>query len=293
MTKRIIPSSELIINADGSVFHLHLRPEQLANTVILVGDPARVDMVASFFDKIELDVASREFHTITGVYRGKRISCVSHGIGTDNIDIVLTELDALKNVDFNTREIKSKFTQLTLVRIGTSGGLQPFCPVGSNVVSCRSIGFDGLLNFYSVPEDYIDLDFESAFCEYVGWGNRLASPYVVSADEDLVEKIGKDMVKGVTISAPGFYGPQGRYVRLPLAFPLLNEKIGSFEYKGERITNFEMESSALAGLARLLGHKAVTICNIIAGRVDMSMNTEYKGGMAELIKIVLERLTND
>lgn len=293
MTKRIIPSSELIINADGSVFHLHLRPEQLADTVILVGDPARVDMVASFFDKIELDVASREFHTITGVYRGKRISCVSHGIGTDNIDIVLTELDALKNVNFNTREIKSKFTQLTLVRIGTSGGLQPFCPVGSNVVSCRSIGFDGLLNFYSVPEDYIDLDFESAFCEYVGWGNRLASPYVVSADEDLVEKIGKDMVKGVTISAPGFYGPQGRYVRLPLAFPLLNEKIGSFEYKGERITNFEMESSALAGLARLLGHKAVTICNIIAGRVDKSMNTEYKGGMAELIKIVLERLTND
>lgn len=293
MTKRIIPSSELIINADGSVFHLHLRPEQLADTVILVGDPARVDMVASFFDKIELDVASREFHTITGVYRGKRISCVSHGIGTDNIDIVLTELDALKNVDFNTREIKSKFTQLTLVRIGTSGGLQPFCPVGSNVVSCRSIGFDGLLNFYSVPEDYIDLDFESAFCEYVGWGNRLASPYVVSADEDLVEKIGKDMVKGVTISAPGFYGPQGRYVRLPLAFPLLNEKIGSFEYKGERITNFEMESSALAGLARLLGHKAVTICNIIAGRIDKSMNTEYKGGMAELIKIVLERLTND
>lgn len=293
MTKRIIPSSEFIINADGSVFHLHLRPEQLADTVILVGDPARVDMVASFFDKIELDVASREFHTITGVYRGKRISCVSHGIGTDNIDIVLTELDALKNVDFNTREIKSKFTQLTLVRIGTSGGLQPFCPVGSNVVSCRSIGFDGLLNFYSVPEDYIDLDFESAFCEYVGWGNRLASPYVVSADEDLVEKIGKDMVKGVTISAPGFYGPQGRYVRLPLAFPLLNEKIGSFEYKGERITNFEMESSALAGLARLLGHKAVTICNIIAGRVDKSMNTEYKGGMAELIKIVLERLTND
>ncbi len=293
MTKRIIPSSELIINADGSVFHLHLRPEQLADTVILVGDPARVDMVASFFDKIELDVASREFHTITGVYRGKRISCVSHGIGTDNIDIVLTELDALKNVDFNTREIKSKFTQLTLVRIGTSGGLQPFCPVGSNVVSCRSIGFDGLLNFYSVPDDYIDLDFESAFCEYVGWGNRLASPYVVSADEDLVEKIGKDMVKGVTISAPGFYGPQGRYVRLPLAFPLLNEKIGSFEYKGERITNFEMESSALAGLARLLGHKAVTICNIIAGRIDKSMNTEYKGGMAELIKIVLERLTND
>lgn len=293
MVKRIIPSSELIINADGSVFHLHLCPEQLADTVILVGDPARVDMVASFFDKIELDVASREFHTITGVYRGKRISCVSHGIGTDNIDIVLTELDALKNVDFNTREIKSKFTQLTLIRIGTSGGLQPFCPVGSNVVSCRSIGFDGLLNFYSVPEDYIDLDFESAFCEYVGWGNRLASPYVVSADEDLVEKIGKDMVKGVTISAPGFYGPQGRYVRLPLAFPLLNEKIGSFEYKGERITNFEMESSALAGLARLLGHKAVTICNIIAGRVDKSMNTEYKGGMAELIKIVLERLTND
>lgn len=289
---RVIPPSELIINEDGSVFHLHIKPEHLADTVVLVGDPARVSMVASYFDEgsVECDIQSREFHTITGKYKGKRITCVSHGIGTDNIDIVLTELDALANIDFSSRTEKLQKKSLTLVRIGTSGGLQPFCPVGSYVVARRSIGFDGLLNFYELPEGVIDLDFEREFCRHTGWSERLASPYVVSADEELVSRVGEGMVMGVTISAPGFYGPQGRCVRIPLADPCLNEKIMSFDYNGEKITNFEMESSALAGLAKLLGHKAMTVCCIIAGRVDKSMNTNYKGSISGLIETVLERI---
>ena len=289
---RIIPPSELIINEDGSVFHLHIKPEHLADTVVLVGDPARVSMVASYFDEgsVECDIQSREFHTITGKYKGKRITCVSHGIGTDNIDIVLTELDALANIDFSSRTEKLQKKSLTLVRIGTSGGLQPFCPVGSYVVARRSIGFDGLLNFYELPEGVIDLDFEREFCKHTGWSERLASPYVVSEDEELVSRVGEGMVMGVTISAPGFYGPQGRCVRIPLADPCLNEKIMSFDYNGEKITNFEMESSALAGLAKLLGHKAMTVCCIIAGRVDKSMNTNYKGSISGLIETVLERI---
>ncbi|MBO5800519.1 MAG: nucleoside phosphorylase [Paludibacteraceae bacterium] len=289
---RVIPPSELIINEDGSVFHLHIKPEHLADTVVLVGDPARVSMVAGYFDEgsVECDIQSREFHTITGKYKGKRITCVSHGIGTDNIDIVLTELDALANIDFSSRTEKPHKKSLTLVRIGTSGGLQPFCPVGSYVVARRSVGFDGLLNFYELPEGVIDLDFEREFCKHTGWSERLASPYVVSADEGLVSRVGEGMVMGVTISAPGFYGPQGRCVRIPLADPNLNEKIMSFDYNGEKITNFEMESSALAGLAKLLGHKAMTVCCIIAGRVDKSMNTNYKGSISGLIETVLERI---
>lgn len=290
MSNRIIPPSELIINEDGSIFHLHLKPEQLADTVILVGDPGRVNMVASFFDKIECDVQSREFHTITGTLNGKRISCVSHGIGTDNIDIVVTELDALKNIDFQTRCVKAQHTTLTMVRIGTSGGLQDFTPVGSYVVSKRSIGFDGMLRFYELPEGTTDEDFEAKFCEHTQWNPKLCVPYVVSADESLVERIGKDMIMGVTISAPGFYGPQGRHVRISPADPNLNQKIMSFDYHGEKITNYEMESSAVAGLAKLLGHKAMTVCCIIAGRVDKSMNTSYKGTMEGLIKTVLERI---
>lgn len=288
---RKIPSSELIINEDGSIFHLHLKPEQLADTVILVGDPARVDTVASLFDRIECSVQNREFKTITGHYKGKRMSCVSHGIGTDNIDIVVTELDALANIDLATREERNIHKQLTLVRIGTSGGLQPECPIGSYVVARRSMGFDGLLNFYEPKDGVLDLDLEQAFCDFVNWNPRLPQPYTVKADEELVEAIGFDMVKGITISAPGFYGPQGRYVRLKPIDLDLNRKIEAFEYNGEKIMNFEMESSALAGLGRMLGHKAITICLIIAGRVSKEMNTEYKGSMEGLIKTVLERLT--
>lgn len=287
---RTIPASELIINNDGSIFHLHVRPDQIATTILLCGDPKRVDLIASNFDTIECDISSREFHTITGTYRGKRLSCVSHGIGCDNIDIVVTELDALVNIDFTTRQEKPEHTTLTLVRIGTSGGLQECSPVGSYVVAAKSMGFDGLLNYYEVPEGIFDLDIETAFCNHVGWNRRLPAPYVVSADAELVERIGHDMVKGITIAAPGFYGPQGRYVRARPADINLNSKIQSFRYNEWQITNFEMESSALAGMSALLGHKAMTVCAIIAGRVSHNMNTEYKGSIEGLIKIVLERI---
>ena len=287
---RTIPASELIINNDGSIFHLHVRPDQIATTILLCGDPKRVDLIASHFDTIECDISSREFHTITGTYRGKRLSCISHGIGCDNIDIVVTELDALVNIDFATRQEKAEHTTLTLVRIGTSGGLQECSPVGSYVVAAKSMGFDGLLNYYEVPDGIFDLDLEAAFCKHVGWNHRLPAPYVVSADTELVERIGHDMVKGITIAAPGFYGPQGRYVRARPADMELNSKIQSFRYNEWQITNFEMESSALAGMSALLGHKAMTVCAIIAGRVSHNMNTEYKGSIEGLIKIVLERI---
>lgn len=287
---RTIPASELIINNDGSIFHLHVRPDQIATTILLCGDPKRVDLIASHFDTIECDISSREFHTITGTYRGKRLSCVSHGIGCDNIDIVVTELDALVNIDFATRQEKAEHTTLTLVRIGTSGGLQECSPVGSYVVAAKSMGFDGLLNYYEVPDGVFDLDIENAFCNHVGWNRRLPAPYVVSADTELVNRIGHDMVKGITIAAPGFYGPQGRYVRARPADMELNSKIQSFRYNEWQITNFEMESSALAGMSALLGHKAMTVCAIIAGRVSHNMNTEYKGSIEGLIKIVLERI---
>ena len=287
---RTIPASELIINNDGSIFHLHVRPDQIASTILLCGDPKRVDLIASHFDTIECDISSREFHTITGTYRGKRLSCVSHGIGCDNIDIVVTELDALVNIDFATRQEKAEHTTLTLVRIGTSGGLQECSLVGSYVVAAKSMGFDGLLNYYEVPDGMFDLDIEEAFCNHVGWNRRLPAPYVVSADTELVNRIGHDMVKGITIAAPGFYGPQGRYVRARPADMELNSKIQSFRYNEWQITNFEMESSALAGMSALLGHKAMTACAIIAGRVSHNMNTEYKGSIEGLIKIVLERI---
>ena len=287
---RTIPASELIINNDGSIFHLHVRPDQIATTILLCGDPKRVDLIASNFDSIECDISSREFHTITGTYRGRRISCVSHGIGCDNIDIVVTELDALVNIDFETRQEKPEHTTLTLVRIGTSGGLQECSPVGSYVVAAKSMGFDGLLNYYEVPDGMFDLDLEAAFCNHVGWNPRLPAPYVVSADPELVNRIGHDMVQGITIAAPGFYGPQGRYVRARPADLDLNSKIQSFKYNDWQITNFEMESSALAGMSALLGHKAMTVCAIIAGRVSHNMNTEYKGSIEGLIKIVLDRI---
>ncbi|MGI5841674.1 MAG: nucleoside phosphorylase, partial [Patescibacteria group bacterium] len=260
---RIIPESELIINSDGSAFHLHIKPEQLSDKIVMMGDPGRVTMTASFFDEIECDVQSREFHTITGIYKGKRITALSHGIGTDNIDIVLTELDALANIDFSTRMVKEQFKQLTIVRVGTSGGMQPHCPVGSYVVSEKSIGFDGLLHYYADSRSICEEDFEVAFQKHVNWSPFHCSPYVVSADEELVDRIGFDMIRGVTISAIGFYGPQGRHVRLPLADPNLNAKIESFRFGEYAITNYEMESSAVAGLSKLMGHKSMTVCAII------------------------------
>lgn len=287
----VIPESELIINGDGSIFHLHLKPGQLADKVILVGDPARVDDVASRFETVECNVSNREFHTMTGLYKGKRVSVVSHGIGTDNIDIVLNELDALKNINFETRTINPEFQQLTLVRIGTSGGLQPYVPIGTYVAAEKSIGFDGVIYFYADNENVRDCPFEKALQEQLKWKLENVHPYVVSADVSLVEQItGNDIVRGVTIAANGFYGPQGRTLRLPLYDPELNKKIELFDYNGFRITNFEMESSSLAGLAALMGHRAMTVCCIIAGRVDKNMNTSYKGSMQNLINKVLDRI---
>lgn len=293
MEKKYFAESELIINSDGSVFHLHVKPEHLADKIILVGDPGRVALVASHFQTVECDVESREFHTITGTYNGKRIMVTSTGIGCDNIDIVMNEIDALANIDFNTREEKDKIRQLEIVRIGTCGGLQPYTPVGTFICSEKSVGFDGLLNFYAGRNTVCDLAMERALLNHLGWtGNMCApAPYVIDADYELVERIaGKDMVRGVTIACGGFFGPQGRQLRVPLADPKQNEKIESFEYNGYRITNFEMESSALAGLARLMGHKATTCCMVIANRVAKEANTGYKNKIDDLIKVVLERI---
>lgn len=287
---RIIPESELIINSDGSIFHLNIRPEQLADNIILMGDPERVNLTASFFESVEHDIQNREFHSITGAYKGKRITALSHGIGPDNMDIVVTELDALANIDFNTRQVKSEFKQLTMVRVGTSGGLQPNCPIGSYVVADKSIGFDGVLNYYEGRDDIAELEFEKAFKKHVNWSPLHCSPYVVKADDELVKRIGEGMIKGVTISAIGFYGPQGRYVRIPLANPDLNSKIETFDYKGDVITNYEMESAPLAGLSKLMGHKAMTVCTIIANRQAGESNSNYKGSIEDLIKTVLDRI---
>jgi uridine phosphorylase len=289
--KKTIPPSQLIVNADGSIFHLHLKPEQLADRVILVGDPARVELVASFFDSQECSVSNREFQTITGTYQGKRISVVSTGIGTDNCDIVLNELDALANINLETREAKPEAKSLTLVRIGTSGGLQPECGLGSFVVSEKSMGFDGLLTFYAGWEKFCDLEFSREFILQTDFSPMHAFPYVVDADAELVNQIAQDdMIRGVTIAANGFYAPQGRALRLGLQNPQLNEKIENFSFEQHRITNFEMESSAVAGLSRMMGHKAMTVCCIIANRLAEEANVDYGKQIEKLTKTVLDRL---
>lgn len=288
-----IEASELIINSDGSIFHLHLKPEQLAGKVILVGDPGRVATVAAHFDATECEVSSREFHSITGRYAGKRITVVSTGIGCDNIDIVMNELDALANIDFTTRTVKPTLTQLELVRIGTCGGLQPYTPEGTYIASVESIGFDGLLNFYAGRDAICDTALEKAFVNHMGWqGNTcIAHPYVAPADKELLHRIAADdMVRGLTAACGGFFGPQGRVLRIPLADPHQNEKIMAFEYNGLRITNFEMESSALAGLAKLMGHRAMTCCMVIANRVAGKADPNYKNSIDGLIRLVLDRI---
>ena len=283
--------SELIINPDGSIFHLHVKPEQLADKIILVGDPGRVALVASHFDAKECEVESREFHTITGTYKGKRITVQSTGIGCDNIDIVINEMDALANIDFSTRTEKKEPKQLTLVRIGTCGGLQPFTPVGTFIASVKSIGFDGLLNFYAGRDKVCDLKLEEAFKKHMNWNPQLTDPYVIDGDRELVDRIaGDDMVRGITIACGGFFGPQGRELRVPLADPHQNEKIESFSYGDLHITNFEMESSALAGLSALMGHKAMTCCMVIANRVAKEANANYKNSIDGLIQKVLDRI---
>jgi len=290
---KTFPASQLIINSDGSAFHLHVRPEQLADRVILVGDPGRVNLVAELLDEgsLECNIQSREFHTITGTYHGKRITTISTGIGTDNCDIVLNELDALANIDFVTRTEREQKRQLEIVRVGTCGGMQEDIPLGTFLISEKSIGFDGVLAFYHDRDLICDLGFEQALVEHIHYPDKAARPYVVSADRELVERIGRDdMMRGCTISANGFYGPQGRELRIPLAVPDINERITSFRYWGQRITNYEMEGSCIAGLSLHLGHKAMTVCCVIAQRKQEAANTNYLQLMKHLLQTVLERI---
>ena len=291
MNKKTFAPSELIINEDGSIFHLHLTPQQIADKIMLVGDPGRVSLVASYFDEKEFEVESREFKTITGTYKGKRLTVLSTGIGCDNIDIVMNELDALANIDFETRTEKDEHRTLTLVRIGTCGGLQPNTPTGTYIASVKSIGFDGLLNFYAGRNEVCDLPLEEAFKAHMNWSPLLAAPYVIDANAELIDRIAADdMVCGITIACGGFFGPQGRELRIPLADPKQNEKVESFVYQGLHITNFEMESSALAGLSALLGHKAMTCCMVIANRLAKEVNANYKNSINGLIELVLDRI---
>ena len=286
-----IPESELIINADGSAFHIHIKPEELADTVIVFGDPDRVKMFEPLFDSIEAKGRSREFAFATGLYHGKRVTALSHGIGCDNIDIVMTELDALANVDFKTREVKPEHRTLTIVRIGTCGAIQPEIPLGSFILSHISVGCDGLMNWYEGRDKIAVLDFEEAFKKAVHWDKHLPDPYFVRASERLIDLFKDCTVKGMTVSASGFYGPQGRVVRQGLAMPNMLEDFEKFEYKGYKITNFEMEGSALAGMAAKLGHDAITVCAAIAHRYLKDANTDYKPRVNELVKLVLDKLT--
>lgn len=288
----MIKGSELILNSDGSVYHLHLKPEHIADHIIFAGDPARVDTIAGFFESREFSVRNREFYSVTGWYKNIRFTVISTGIGTDNIDIVMNELDAAVNIDLETRQIKKEKRTLKIIRIGTSGSLQHDIPVHSWVISQKSIGFDGLLNFYANRRDYCDLLFEKAFKQFTEWDDSLPAPYVADASSDLLSAFSSpEYTKGVTISAPGFYAPQGRTLRLPLAFPELNRRIEEFCFEELRISNFEMESSAIYGLSRMLGHEALTVCLIIANRVTKTASEDYRDEMKKLIKDVLDRLT--
>jgi len=286
-----IPESELILNKDGSIFHLHLKPEDIADTIILVGDQDRVEVVSSFFEKIELKRQNREFITHTGIFKGKRISVVSTGIGTDNIDIVINELDALANIDLISRTIKSEKKKLNFIRIGTSGALQEDIPVDTPVISEMAIGFDGLLNFYANRNSITHHEMEKAFTNHLNWNKQLTSPYFVKSSDELLTKVGYDMRKGLTISAPGFYGPQGRVLRLPIQDMDINDKITSFNYQNMKVSNYEMECSAIYGLSKLLNHNAVTVCNIIANRIRKEYSQDYKKTVKDLILLVLNRLS--
>ena len=290
MPSRIIPPSELIINADGSVFHLHMRPEQLADTIILVGDPARVELIAKRLDHIESCAENREFNSVTGSYKGKRMTILSTGIGIGNIDIAMTELDALANIDFSTRTVKERLRQLTILRLGTSGALQEDIEVGDVVFARTSLGFDGLLGFYADRNDVCDLELEEAFVEHTGWSPLMPRPYFVDASEELWEVFKSSTIEGITIASPGFYAPQGRWVRLKPADEQMNAKIEAFRYGERRITNYEMEGSAIAGLAALMGHRAATMCTIIAQRIAKKANTDYKPYVERMIDMALEGL---
>ncbi|MBO7213602.1 MAG: nucleoside phosphorylase [Rikenellaceae bacterium] len=288
---REIKDSELMLNPDGSIFHLHLRPGQLANRVILVGDPDRVDRVAERFTKRYCSVQNREFRIVSGEYGHVPVSVVSTGIGTDNIDIVLSELDALVNIDFNKRCEKEELSKLKLLRLGTSGTLQPDISLGDMILSKISIGFDGLLNFYQGRNQICRTDLERRFCDFEEWNPMMGRPYFIESSETLNCKFEDITIPGMTVSAPGFYAPQGRWLRLqPSTPPDFNNRLSLFRAEGLRITNYEMESSALAGLAKLMGHEATTVCVAIAQRASGHSNTNYRDAVENMIDKCLEKI---
>jgi len=281
--------TELITNSDGSIFHLRLKPGEVSEKIIIVGDPGRVEMIGKNLDSIRIKRTNREFFTITGKYQDKDISIISSGIGTDNIDILINELDALFNYDLNTRSQLPDRTSLTIVRLGTSGGLQPDLLPGQAIISEKAIGFDAVMNYYKGIEDITDTEFESQFIEFTSWSKRLPYPYIIDADEELLKKFSvTGFIKGITISTPGFYAPQGRKISLTPYDESLNDKIAAFRFKGSRILNYEMESSAIYGLSRLLGHRALTICAAIGNRSTGRFLNDYKPVMNELSLRILD-----
>lgn len=287
-----IEPSELIVREDGSIYHLKLKPEHLANKIIVVGDPNRVKMISDRFDKVEYRISGREFHTHTGYFNGVRLSVLSTGIGVDNIDIVLNELDAVVNIDLDTKLPKQERTQLEIIRLGTSGSLQEDIPTGSYLVSEYAIGMDGMLNFYKKTFDPDEIELMNAFHNQINYPKELPLPYIVRGDEGLVDLMSEGNIKGITATASGFYGPQGRKLRLDPLFPEQNEELGKFRFNGHRITNFEMETSALYGLSALLGHKAMTVCAIIANRYRKEFAERPDLVISNLIDLLLERLTS-
>lgn len=288
----VIKNADLLICEDGSIYHLALQPEQLADTIIIVGDPDRVGLISNHFDTVECKISNREFNTHTGMLKGKRITVLSTGIGTDNIDIVMNELDALANIDLSSRQVKPDHKTLTVIRIGTSGSIQADIPIGSFALSTYGLGLDNLLHYYDNGSNTLDLQMSEAFMKHTAWNENLSKPYFVKGSEELIRKFEQGTVKGITATAPGFYGPQGRVLRLGLADPGLNEKIRSFRYKNERVINFEMETSALYGLGNLLGHRVMTVCALIANRATNETWPDHKALIGKLIDLVLERLTN-
>ena len=287
-----IPASQLVLNAEGAVYHLNLHPDQLADTVIMVGDPGRVDTIASFFDKIEVKRQNRELVSRTGYFNGKRITALSTGMGTDNIDIVMNELDTLANIDLKTRMPKDEHKSLNLIRIGTCGALQPDIEVGQNVATRYAIGLDGLIYFYEKNKEVNEIAMRDAFIKQMDYPTDLPKPYAVEGSVELFNRLAQGYYEGVTATAPGFYGPQGRTLRMHLTYPELNHKIEAFDYRGWRVCNFEMESSALYGLGKMMGHNCLTVCVAIANRVTEKFLTDYHPHMKKLIENTLERLSD-
>lgn len=286
-----IPASQLVLNNEGAIYHLNLHPDQLADNVIMVGDPGRVDMIASFFDKIEVKRQNRELITRTGWFNGKRITVLSTGMGTDNLDIVMNELDALANIDLKTRMPKETHRSLNLIRLGTCGALQPDIEPGNNVATRYAIGLDGLLYFYEKHKEVNEIAMRDAFIKQMDYPKDLPKPYVVEGSKMLFDKLAEGYYQGVTATAPGFYGPQGRTLRMHLSYPENNNKIENFDYQGWRVCNFEMESSALYGLGKMMGHNCLTICVAIANRVTEKFTTDYHPYVRKLVESTLERLT--